>query len=358
MAIQQAKVPSKNFRDLIRAVLKFPPSASVAASEVVHFSVNKGRARAHMAGVVVSTATVLGMHELDAFTADYRSLRAYAELLPEDATVDVEISQKENQVRLVCGELKLTLAYTLGSVLPKPKAPEPFMVVTEQTAKTLKWLASVAEKDESKPDMCCVYLKGGAAMAGNQKCISIVRTPGLPDIELPLPLQLCSVIEPGDKIAQVNGGLLLTSGCGISQVPYLVSSLKFPVQVVERLEAAAGEEYGRCKASVMESVFKKSADCVARIPKVQAYLLMIFKAGKINIRATSQTAVFRTVMDGEVKKEGDLWLELPEAEEALAVFGGGDVVCRKLSPKGETALEGSEAKAFFAPVRMAGGEKK
>ena len=61
MAIQQAKVPSKNFRDLIRAVLKFPPSASVAASEVVHFSVNKGRARASVAGVVVSTATVLGM---------------------------------------------------------------------------------------------------------------------------------------------------------------------------------------------------------------------------------------------------------------------------------------------------------
>jgi hypothetical protein len=79
---------------------------------------------------------------------------------------------------------------------------------------------------------------------------------------------------------------------------------------------------------------------------------MTFKDGKIGVRAQSQTAVFRTVLDGAVKKDGDLWLELPEAEEALKAFGDGDVSCRKLSPKGEAALEGAEAKVFFAPVRQ------
>lgn len=354
MAIQQAKIPTKNFRDLIQAVLKFPPSASVAASEVVHFAVNKGRARASVAGVVVSSATVIASRDLEAFTADYRSLSAYAGVLPEDATLDIEISEKDNQVRFVCGELKLALALTLGAVLPKPKAPEPFFEVTEETAKTLKWLASVAEKDEAKPDLCCVYLKEGAAMAGNSKCIAVVRTPGLPNVELPLPLQLCSVLEPGDKLAQAEGGLLLTSGCGVSQVPYLVSSLKFPVESIKRLETSKGDVFGRCSSSVMGDVFKESADCVARIPKVSAYLLMMFRGSKIQIKAASQTASFRTVLDGKVEKDGDLWLELPEAEEALAVFGKGEVLCRKLQPKGETVLEGSEAKVFFAPVRVNG----
>ena len=354
MAIQQAKVPAKNFRDLIRAVfLKFPPSASVAASEVVHFSVAKGRARASVAGVVTSAATVLASREMDAFTADYRiTCSAYAELLPEDATVDVELSQKDNQVRMACGDLKLTLALTLGSVLPKPKMPDPFFVATEETVRVLKWLASVAEKDEAKPDMCCVYLKDGAAMAGNQNCIAVARTPGLPDVELPLLLQLCKVIEPGDRLARAEGGLLLAAGCGVSQIPYLVQSLRFPVKTVEKLENAAGSVYGRCSASAMASVFEKSADCVARIPKVHAFILLTFKGGRINLKAQSQTATFRTVLDGKVEKDGELWLELPEAEEAITVLGSGDVVCRKLEPKGETVLEGTEAKAFFAPVRM------
>ena len=354
MPLQTAKIQSQNFKNLIKAILKFPPSASVAASEVVHFAVNKGRARASVSGVVVSTATVIGMRDLEAFTADYRSLRAYADLLPVDGTVDIEMSTKDNQVRMACGEQKLTLALTLGSVVPKPKMPEPFFIATEQTAKTLKWLASVAEQDESKPDMCCVYLKDGAAMAGNQKCIAIARTEGLPTDSIPLPLQLCSVLEPGDKLSKVTGGLLLSSGCGISQVPFVTSSIQFPVAVVERLESAAGDIYGVCRASVMSDVFGESADCVARIPKSQAYLVMAFKDGKIQVKAQSQTASFRTVMDGKVEKEGDLWMDLPGAEEALSVFGSGDVICKKLTPKGETALEGTEAKVFFAPVRMGG----
>jgi hypothetical protein len=356
MAIQTAKIPSQNFKDLIKAVLKFPPSASVAASEVVHFAVNRGRARASVAGTVVSTATVVGMHDLEAFTADYRSLSAYAEHLPADAMVDLERSTKVNLVRLICGEQKLDLALTLGEVIPKPKVPEPFFTVTEETAKTLKWLASVAEKDESKPDMCCVYLKDGAAMAGNQKCIAVARTEGLPAESLPLPLQLCSVLEPGDTLSKAEGGLILVSGHGVSQVPYMISSIKFPAAVVARLEAASGTTYGVCKAAVMSSVFSECCDCVARIPKSQAYIIMTFKDGKIQVKAESQTATFRTLLDGTAEKDGDLWLELPEAEEALVVFDKSDVICRKLSPKGETALEGGSTKVFFAPVHIGGSK--
>lgn len=353
MALQTAKVSAKGFKELIRDVLKFPPSASVAASEIVHFAISKGRARASVSGLTVSSATVMATsaRDIDAFTADYRGLQAYAKLLPEDATVDVELSTKDKQVLMICGEEKLTLALTLGDVLPKPKMPEPFFEATEETARALKWLASVAEKDETKPDMCCVYLKDGVAMAGNQKCIAVARTPGLPKETLPLPLSLCTVLEPGDKLARGNGGLMVQSGSAVIQVPFLVQSLQFPVDTVARLEDAKGDVYGTCKASDMVSVFKISADCVARIPKTEAYLVMSFKGEKINIRAQSQTAAFRTVLAGKTAKDGDLWIELPEGEEALTVFGDGDVVCKKLTPKGETALEGSEAKAYFAPVK-------
>lgn len=355
MAIQQAKVPAKNFRELIHAALKFPPSSAVAASEIVHFAVSNGRARASVAGTVISSATVLAMRELEAFSADYRSLASYANLLPDDATVNVELSRNDNQVALSCGEMKLTLALTLGQVIPKPKVGEPFFTASEETARTLKWLASVAEKDEEKPDMCCVYLKGGAAMAGNQKCIAVVRTPGLPDIEMPLSLDLCKVIEPGDRLAQAAGGLMLTSGCGVSQVPHLVQTLKFPVQVVERLEKSSGDVYARCRSTDMAQVFKAAADCVARIPKVAACMILNFKDGKIQAKGRSPTATYRTTMDGQVECDGELYLELPEAEEALTVFGGGEVVCKKLKPKGEAALEGTEAKAFFAPVVVSQG---
>lgn len=356
MAIQQTKVPAKNFRDLIAAVLKFPPSAQVAASEIVHVAVTKGRARASIAGVVVTTASVMATaRDLDAFSADYRSLSAYAALLPDAEDAHVELTRKDNQVLLTCGEQKLALALTLGSVLPKPKVPEPFFVATEETAKALKWLAGLAEKDEAKPDMCCVYLKDGAAMAGNQRCIAVMRTPGLPEETLPLPLSLCQVIEPGDKLAKAEGGLLLVSGCGVVQIPYMVQTLQFPVKIVERMEAAQGETFAECKVGMLSEAFKTSADCVARAPKTQAYISMVCeKGGRIRVLGKSQTATFRTVILGEVKKEGELILELPEAEEALSIFGDGVVSCRRLLPKGETSFEYDGAKAFFAPINLVG----
>jgi hypothetical protein len=83
---------------------------------------------------------------------------------------------------------------------------------------------------------------------------------------------------------------------------------------------------------------------------------MTFKDGKIQVKAESQTATFRTLLDGTAEKDGDLWLELPEAEEALVVFDKSDVICRKLSPKGETALEGGSTKVFFAPVHIGGSK--
>jgi hypothetical protein len=356
MATQQAKIPAKNFRALIRGILKFRPSAAAPTSQIVNFSVNNGRARASIGGgqgTVITTGAVLATREVEPFGAYYSHLESYANLLPDEG--DVELSRTDGDVLFLCGpKRRLKLALTPGIVIPRPKVPEPFFVADEETAKMLKWLVSVAEKDETKPDMCCVYLRNGSAMAGNQKCIAVVKHERLPDVELPLPLAVCNVLEPGDKLARTDKGLLLVSGGCVSQIPYLIQTLHFPVGTIDRLDNAKAENYGHSTGDAMRVVFKESADCVARVPGAQACVVLTFGKDGIQARAQSQNAAFRTVLDGTVEKDGELWLELPEAEEALDLFANGDVFCKKLLPKGEAMLEGNGAKAFFAPVHPIG----
>jgi len=349
-------MPAKSFRALIGAVLKFPPSATVAASQVIHFGVSRGRARASIAGTIVSTASVVCGSALDDFSSDYRPLESFAELLPDDATLDIESSSKESHVLFKCGGLDLKLPLTKGAVLPRPKVPEPFFTATEETAKLLRWLASVAESDETKPDMHCVYLRHGAAIAGDQQCIVIINHKDLPDVDSPLPLCVCAQLKPGDKLANAENGLLVVSGCGVAQVPHLTQTLHFPLGVVDRLEAAKMSSYGRCDVAALRTVFKESSDCVARIPNVPACITLTFTDSGIHVLAKSDTASFHTSLSGKVDLAGKMLLELSKAEEALAGFDGGEIVCSQLLPKGEGLLAGGVVRAFFSPVHLTGAK--
>jgi hypothetical protein len=78
---------------------------------------------------------------------------------------------------------------------------------------------------------------------------------------------------------------------------------------------------------------------------------MTFSGNAVQIKAQSQTAIFRTVMPGKAVKGGELVVQLPDAEDAVTTFGTSDVVCSRLLPKGEALLDGSALKVFFAPMR-------
>jgi|GEM_PF-4202879 len=349
--LQTSKISAEKFKALISTVLKFPPSAVVSASEVIHFAVNMGRARVSVAGLVTGAAAVLATGETDAFTVDYRVLGSYAALCPVDGTVQLEVSRKEKEVRFTCGEHKLKVAFNFGSVIKKPQpGPTEILVVSDHFAKTIKWLASVAEKDEAKPDMCCVYLRNGSAMAGNQKCIAVATLDGIADVECALPLNLCAVLEAGDKITKAVDGFIVVSGCGAFAVPFHAASIKFPYQVVERLTSSDSHVFATCAASALSGALKESIDCVARVPKADAVVRADFADGKMSIRAMTGTAHYSTMVDADVKKTGGILVPLVEAGAAVSVFDGSEVAIKHVLPKRETSIDGGTAKVFFAPV--------
>lgn len=351
MPLQTSKISAEKFKALISTVLKFPPSAVVSASEVIHFAVNMGRARVSVAGLVTGAAAVLATGETDAFTVDYRVLGSYAALCPSDGVVQLEVSRKEKEVRFTCGEHRLKVAFNFGSVIKKP-VPGPTVLcdVSESFAKTIKWLAYVAEKDEAKPDMCCVYIRNGQAMAGNQKCIAVADIADIPKGEVALPLNLCAVLEAGDKITVAQNGFIVISGCGAFAVPFHAASIKFPYQVVERMTSSESNVFATCSASALAGALKESIDCVARIPKADAVVRADFADGKMNIRAMTGTAHYSTVVEAEVKKTGGVLVPLIEAGAAISVFDGSDVTIKHVLPKHETSIDGGTAKVFFAPV--------
>ena len=350
MPTQLAKITGANFRALIDGLLKFPPVAEIATSEVIHFCVQQGRARASISGNTVAAGSVLAMRELDPFSVDYRALSPFAALCGDEQMVEITASTKDKEVVFVCGKQSLTVPMTAGNVVSKPKGIEPFLIVTEESVRVLKALAAVAEKDESKPDMCCVYVSRGMGMAGNQNCIVTAPIDGMPDTdEMHFPLRVCSCLEAGDKIGRSGQGLFVMSGCVTTQVPFEVAAISFPVGVVNKLKAAPAELLATLKRAAVSTAFGEAADCVARIPKAQAYITLSFTGKEIELKAQSQTARFRTTLEGTTASDGRVLLPLPEAEDVMGMFQK-DVQVLRLSKKGEASLKSGDAQAFFAPV--------
>lgn len=348
-----AKLPAASFKALVRAVLKFPPSAVVSSSEIVNLGVTKGRLRASVFGVVESYAGVVVTgtavtEGMEPFAVDYRALAPYAELCP-DAQVVIEIVKKD--VCFTCGEHTLTIPFTHGRLAPKPITLGADMFVTSvEAAKTLRWLASIAEKDEAKPDMACVYCKAGRAMAGNQNCIAVSFEPDLPSGTYALPLNLCGVLEPEDKVTGVEGGLVVQSGCGFYSVPFQSETLKFPVSAIEKLIDAKGDLVGQIPAPALSEIFKESTDCVARVPKTTSHIMLTFEKDKLHALASSSTATYRTtapLKDG--KPSVEMYLNLQDAAAAIGVFDNDVISLKLLQPKNRPAMIGSAACVFYAP---------
>lgn len=350
MATQIAKITGKNFRNLILGLLKFPPVAEIATSEVIHFCVQQGRARASVTGITTATGSILAMREIEPFSVDYRALSSFAALCEDEPMIEITASAKDKEVVFVGGEESLTVPMTAGTVIAKPRGIEPFFEVSEGAARVLKALAAVAEKDETKPDMCCVYVRGGIGMAGNQNCIVVAPIEGMPIAEeLHFPLKVCSCLEAGDRIGKSAQGLYVVSGCVVTQVPFEIAAISFPVAVVDKLRATPVEVLANLKRADVANAFVKAADCVARTPKAQAHIALQFTTASIELKAKAQTARFRTTIEGAVVQEGLLLLPLPEAEDVMGMFKE-KVQILKLTKKGEASIKSGDAQAFFAPV--------
>lgn len=347
MPTQSAKVSSLHFKALVRAALKFPPSALVSSSEIINLEVSSGRLRISVFGLVEASAAVLATGgPLEPFSVDYRVLSPYAELCP-DAPVLIEISK--NQVLFTCVDHKLKVPFTVGRVTAKKPLGEELFVADAEMAKSIRWLSGLADQTDARPDTSCVYIYNRKAVALNQYCIAVSQVKGLPDASFALPLMLCAVLAAGDKITSTANGLIVASEIGVYSVPFLAATVRFPVKLVDRIMKNDGELFGVCEAAQLAVAFKESADCVARIPKTTAQVSLTFDATSVEIYAHSATADYTTkvpVLEG--KTSGTASFPLLEAEQAIDVFGTDSIKIKRLEPKKELALIGSEAFVFFS----------
>jgi hypothetical protein len=347
---QSAKIGSLHFKALVRAVLKFPPSASVSSSEIINLEVSKGRLRATVFGLVEASAAVLATGEgMDAFSVDYRVLSPYVELCP-DAPVTIEIGK--NQVLFTCLEHKLKIPFTVGRIAAKKTLGSELFIADIETSKAIRWLASIVDRGEAKPDTSCVYVHHARAISMNQYCIAISQVKGLPNESFALPLALCAVLADGDKVTSAKDGLIVASELGVYSIPFLSATLNFPVKLIDRLLNSDGEILGVCEVPPLAVAFKESADCVARIPKVTANVTLTFGEAKLEVYAHSATADYTTTMAVVEGTTGKVSFPLLEAEAAIDVFGEDSITIKRLEPKKEVALLGTEACVFFAREKL------
>jgi hypothetical protein len=301
-------------------------------------------------GLVEASAVVLATGEgMDAFSVDYRVLSPYAELCP-DAPVLLEIGK--NQVLFTCLEHKLKIPFTVGRIAAKKTLGTELFVADVDTAKAIRWLASIVDRGEAKPDTSCVYIHHAKAISMNQYCIAISQVKGLPNDSFALPLALCAVLADGDKVTSVKDGLIVASELGVYSIPFLSATLNFPVKLIDRLLDGDGEMFGVCEVPPLAVAFKESADCVARIPKVTANVTLTFGEAKLEVYAHSTTADYTTVIPLSEGKIGKVSFPLLEAEAAIDAFGDASIKIKRLEPKKEVALIGTEACVFFARQRV------
>ena len=287
-----ATVPSKDFKELVKAVSRFPSIGAFAGSEMIMLSTSKNVLLASSYGVVLSKASTPIEGDLPLLAVDERVLIQFATTCGDDGTVTITTDGKIVLFKHKKKEVKVP--FTSGQVHEFPVVDKAKGLHLSSTlAKKINYLSMLAHSDSSRLELCCVMLSQNRAISCSPKVFANLGTDYTSTENAPIPLPLAKELREGDTLIPGKSHTVLVSGVGQHCMPALVKAREsFPLAVVEKYNAAIKSEI--CMVS-LNRLNKLVGDCdtiLSAIAKTEVVLCFSYAKGRLSLKATNSSTEF------------------------------------------------------------------
>jgi hypothetical protein len=317
--MQTVKLKGAEFKELIAAVTKFPSVGTFVGSDVVSLEAKNGKLSASSFGVVLSTGSTAADGDVALFGIDERAVGQFASHCR--ATSSVTITKDENSVRFTRGKTTEVLAgISNGVVHTRAKLNGNGIKISWQHAKDIQYLSNIAMSDTSKPELNCVLLQAGRAIACGQKVMASLDC-FVTTERVALPLPLIKALGKEDKIYPGKKETVLKSGIARYEMPTPVHAQKsFPYEQVQKYGKAKAEKIATISGSKLKSALEECSGCIAGISRLEVVATLTFKNNKLEITAENGGIRFRKIIQAKTIKESSFSIALAESVEASALF--------------------------------------
>lgn len=325
------------FKRLVDAVKRFPSIGSFLGSDLINLEVGKKHAVASTFGVVVSRASIPAEGDLTLSAVDERALVPFTAICRPKSAVVIRNTEKLLQFRTRGREISSPIADGKSHVI-RPLEGSPHMLVTEDLAKKVAYLAQIAMNDSSRPELCCVMLYNGQIMACDQKAVAVLKCLVPLAGRVALPLTLAKAIQKGDLLYTGAKETVLVSGIGKYAVPSPIKAQKdFPVDKLMRLATVEKTTVALVNGSHLKSALEECGACLGNIARNEVVVQLKFGNGKLELWAQNGGIKFRRRLPVKEKTAAELNLPLDEALHAANLFEASQVTVSK-GQNGETFL--------------------
>lgn len=311
--MSRAIFASNDFKRLVAALTRFPSVGSFAASELINLTVADGHATATSFGVVMSKMRIRAEGELALVGMDERLVNNFASVCPDNAKV---LLLADKEIKLRCKNKEAIIPITKGQHHKlRPLVDVDYFDVTETIAKRLSYLTNIAFSDASRPELCCVMMDNGHAMAINQKAAAMLVCPS--NVRVAVPLPLARVMSKGDTLWMGKEETVLKSQGAYHAMPSPVAAQQnFPVKTILGYDKATYTSIATCKGNVLAQAIIECDTVLGQIARTEVTLELNI-GEKIELAARSGGARFRTVIAPKsVKEECQLKLPMQEVMSA------------------------------------------
>lgn len=333
-------IEGKQLKLLIGAVTMTANAGSIGGTDVVSLQMLPGKLRASMSNVILSRASVPASGELEqAIGLDEKPLSLFASQCQDGDQVELAVT---NTVALLqAGKRELELP-TREPNLFKLQVPEgsPKLTLTKLQAQQLQHLVNVAFDGSSRPELSCVFLHNGQAMACSQKVITVLSTDkeakgAVQDVAVAVGAARLS--EEGVVVYAGQAETIVRRGIGYYGVPSPVEAQKsFPWEAILNMTVASRRDVAKCYGGKFAQAVK---DCMIleALVKTEAILQITATKGQLELEVKNGGARFKTSIPATVMATGECF-KIPLTELSyVAQFIEGKVMIG-LGQSGETII--------------------
>lgn len=320
--MSETKVNGAAFKLLIDAVKRFPSVGGFVGSDLINLQVSKDgtKLQASTFGVVVSRGTVDAVGEMPLIAVDERALIPFAGLCDSKSNVVIKVSDKVVQFRTRNREITSANVTGQDHQIPPLKGIVP-LIISETVAVSIAYLAQIAMNDSSRPELNCVMLSNGDAMASDQKAVVSLKLAVPYTGRTALPVPIAKAIRAGDRLYSGAKETILISGIGQHAMPSPVRAQKeFPVSKIASLSALEKTGIAVIAGDKLKSALEECGACLGNIARNEVVVKLAFKNGELELSAQNGGIKFRRMVTVKEKMAADVYLPLEESLNAAALM--------------------------------------
>jgi hypothetical protein len=287
---EQAVVAGKDFRDLTKAIGRFPGWQV----PIVNVSVSDGKLTATQMGMATAKVVVPAGGRLPWTGVDARVMDGIAALCTD--TSKVILTRDESQISLKClGREEKTAATEARADVKIPSVKDLTGIeISEEIAPRVAYLAEVAHSDTSRVELCCVMMTAtGELIACSPKIIAVMKGQKMSE-NIAVPLMLAKVLITGD---------VLYLGPKVTIVKTAIAAYSMAAPVRAQIDFPIGKivEFGKSKTSDVASMdggkfvaaLEDCKSCLSRLAPVDVIVDLAVSESEVQLSAASGPTVFK-----------------------------------------------------------------